>query len=275
MADSGYKNISRIDSKKKNMHGWYVRIFQNGKSHAKYFNDLKSGGKEEALHDAIEYRNQLEIELGKPRTERYFATSVHPNNNTGVPGVNRRTVKQKKRGKWYSWDVFEVTWTPQPNKLSRTTVSIQKYGEEEAFRRACAIRDEKMAEIYQTTKEPEQQEFQHIKWIEHNGKEILTVDYSNTPPASMPSITDEVTTLVNKWPDKVRLLYKIEGSDTVSEAIEHLNQTGKEVLPNTKKIAVVGVSGLRAQLFRAYSFFNRNSFTLFTDEEKALDWLTK
>jgi len=45
MADSGYKNISRIDSKKKNMHGWYVRIFHKGKSNAKYFNDIKSGGK--------------------------------------------------------------------------------------------------------------------------------------------------------------------------------------------------------------------------------------
>lgn len=258
------------------MHGWYVRIFQNGKSHAKYFNDLKSGGKEAALQDAIEHRNQLEKELGKPRTERYFATAVHPNNNTGIPGVNRRTVKQKKRGKWYSWDVFEVTWTPEPNKLSRTTVSIQKYGEEEALRRACAIREEKMAQIYRATREPEPpQEHEHIKWVEHNGKEILTVDYRNTSLVSMPPITDEVTALVNKWPEKVRLLYKIEGSDTAGEAIEHLNRAGKEVLPNTEKVAITGVSGLRAQLFKAYSLFNRSHFTLFATEEKALDWLAQ
>jgi hypothetical protein len=274
MADSGYKNISRIDSKKKNMHGWYVRIYHNGKSHAKYFNDLKSGGKEEALYDAIEYRNQLEIDLGKPRTERYIIGAVHPNNNTGVPGVNRRITKQKKRGKWYSWDIFEVTWNPQPNKVTRTTVSIQKYGEEEAFRRACAIRKQKMAEVYKATREPEQ-ENPHIKWIEHNGEEILTVDYQKFDPASMSPITDQVTTMVNKWPEKVRLLYKIEGTDTLNETMEHLNQASKEVLPNTEKVAVVGVSGLRAQLFRATSLFNRTSFTLFADEEKALDWLAQ
>lgn len=278
MADSGYKNISRIDSKKKNMHGWYVRIFHKGKPHAKYFNDEKSGGREEALSDAVEYRNQLEIELGKPRTERYIIGALHPKNNTGVPGVNRRITKQKKRGKWYSWEIYDVTWNSEPNKVSRTTVSIQKYGEEEAFRRACAIREQKMAKVYQTTREPEQEQEQtnpHIKWIEYNGEEILTVDYRKLEPALMPPITDEVTTIVNKWPKKVRLLYKIEGSDTVNETMDHLNHAGKEVLPNTEKVAVVGVSGLRAQLFRATSLFNRNSFTLFADEEKALEWLAQ
>jgi hypothetical protein len=274
MADSGYKNISRIDSEKKNMHGWYVRIFHNGKSHAKYFNDNKSGGREEALYDAVEYRNQLEIELGKPRTERYIIGALHPRNNTGVPGVNRRTTKQKKRGKWYSWDIFEVTWNPEPNKVSRTTVSIQKYGEEEAFRRACAIREQKLAELYQPTREPEQVN-PHIKWIKHNGKEILIVDYRKLEPASMSPITDEVTTIVNKHSEKVRLLYKVEGGDTFNETLEHLNRAGKEVLPNTEKVAVAGVSGLRAQLFRAYSLFNRSSFTLFADEDKALDWLAQ
>jgi hypothetical protein len=96
MADSGYKNVSRIDSEKKNMHGWYVRIFHKGQYHAKYFNDLKSDGKEEALQDAVEYRNQLEAELGKPRTERYIISGLHPHNNTGVSGVNRKMTKQKK-----------------------------------------------------------------------------------------------------------------------------------------------------------------------------------
>jgi hypothetical protein len=274
MADSGYKNVSRIDSEKKNMHGWYVRIFHNGKSHAKFFNDNKSGGTEEALVDAVEYRNQLEIELGKPRTERYFVNSLHPNNNTGVPGVNRRTVKQKKRGKWYSWDVYEVTWTPQPNKLARTTVSIKKYGEEEAFRRACAIREQKMAELYRASRKPEEiQIHPYIKWIAHNGAEILTVDFQNVTPSNMPPITNEVTTIVNKWPQKVRLLYKIEGVDPVNEAVEHLHRASKEVLPNTEKVAVAGVSGFRAQLFRAASLFSKSDFTLFADEEKALDWL--
>jgi hypothetical protein len=135
-----------------------------------------------------------------------------------------------------------------------------------------------MAELYRTTREPEQEQSQenpHIKWIEHNSKDILTVDYRELDPALMPPITDEVTTIVNRWPEKVRLLYKIEGADTLNEAIEHFNQAGKEVLPNTEKVAVAGVSGLRAQLFRATSLFNRKAFTLFADEEKALDWLAQ
>ncbi len=49
MADSGYKSISRIDSEKKNMHGWYVRVWFKGVMHSRMFSDKKYGGTEEAL----------------------------------------------------------------------------------------------------------------------------------------------------------------------------------------------------------------------------------
>ena len=101
------------------------------------------------------------------------------------------------------------------------------------------------------------------------------MDYRKLAPASLPVIADEITTIVNRWPTKVRLLYNVAGSTTLNETMEHLNQTGKEVLPNTAKVAVAGVSGLRAQLMKAYSLFGRSSFTLFGDEEKALDWLAE
>jgi hypothetical protein len=57
--------------------------------------------------------------------------------------------------------------------------------------------------------------------------------------------------------------------------MEHINQTGKEILPHTEKVAIAGVSGLKAQLFKAYSLFGRSSFTFFGNEEKALDWLAQ
>jgi hypothetical protein len=155
MADSGYKNISRIDAAQKNTHGWYVRIQFKGKSYARFFNDAYCGGSQEALQEAVEYRNQLEVEIGRERTERYLIGGLHPRNNTGVAGVTRTQRVEKKRGKKYIREVYEVTWNPEPGRVRRTTVSVKKYGEEEAFRRACAIRKAKEAKIYRATREPD------------------------------------------------------------------------------------------------------------------------
>ncbi len=274
MADSGYKNISRIDVDSKNTHGWYVRIFHKGVSHAKFFSDSVYDGEELALREALEHRNELEKKLGKPRTERYVISAPHPNNNTGIPGVIRKKTKQKKRGKWYSWDIYEVTWNPVPGRVSRTSVSIQKHGEEEAFRRAVAIRKQKLSEIVRATREPDDLH-PNIKWIFHHDARILRVDYHDVALKDMAPISDRVTTMVNKWPVKVKLLYNLEGIERANEVLDYLNQVGKEILPNTEKVAILGLSGFRAQLLKAYALFNRHSFTLFDDEKKALDWLTE
>ena len=139
MAKSGYKNISRIDDSKKHHHCWYVRVSWKKQSYAKQFSDKKYGGKARALQEAIAYRNQLERELGKPRSERLVLGAPRPS-NTGHRGIRRVTSTQRKRGKVYSWDVYQVTYHPAPGVTKRTSVSIKKYGEDEAFRRACAIR---------------------------------------------------------------------------------------------------------------------------------------
>jgi hypothetical protein len=44
--------------------------------------------------------------------------------------------------------VYEVTWCPEPGLIRRTSVSIEKYGEREARRRALAIRERAELEIY-------------------------------------------------------------------------------------------------------------------------------
>jgi hypothetical protein len=151
MAESGHKSISRIDTADKKMHGWYVRVWYKGKMHSKFFNDKFFNGTDDALKAAIEYRNELEEKIGKPRTNRVVVTNS-PRNQTGVIGVNR---VRKQTGAYVPYtaipnysDVYEVTWQEAPNTVRRTTISVAKYGEEEAFRRACAIRRQKEQQIY-------------------------------------------------------------------------------------------------------------------------------
>lgn len=148
MAKSGHKNISRINQPERKTVGWYVRVTFNNQQRSKFFSDHVHGGKEKALEAAIAYRNEVEGELGKPRTER-LVIAHNSRNRTGIMGVRRKTkVIKTKTGERVVNNVYEVTWNPEPGRLRRTWVSIDEYGEEAALRKACAIRREKEREMF-------------------------------------------------------------------------------------------------------------------------------
>ncbi len=148
MAKSGHKGISRIDCPEKKTVGWYVRVRLGNVTKAKFISDNKHGGREAALEKAVECRNQLEQELGKPRTD-WVVVGKNPRNSSGVVGVRRTVKKYKgKDGRVYLNEVYEVSWNAGREKRGRTSVSITKYGERGAFLRACAIRREKEQQMY-------------------------------------------------------------------------------------------------------------------------------
>ena len=148
MPKSGYKGISRIDSPAKKMHGWYVRVRYNNETRAKFVSDKLHGGRETALMKSVEFRDELEKELGKPRTD-WVIVGSNPRNETGVVGVRRAVKKYKgKDGKTFLNAVYEVSWNAGRERKGRTSVSIRKYGEAAAFRRACAIRRQKEQMMY-------------------------------------------------------------------------------------------------------------------------------
>jgi hypothetical protein len=150
MAKSGHKGISRIDQPERNTHGWYVRVHFNNKKRVKFFSDKTHGGKEQALEQAVLYRNEAEKELDKPRTNR-LVIARNPRNRSGITGVLRKTkVVRTDAGERLIRNVYEITWSPEPGRMKRTWVSIDEYGEEAAFRKACAIRREKEKEMYGT-----------------------------------------------------------------------------------------------------------------------------
>lgn len=138
------KSISRIETPKHC--AWYVRIYFEGAYVRKTFSDSVYNGKEDALREALEWRDQMELRMGKPRTDRSVRKKTIVDDR--VTGVRRRSMKDKKRGKSYLRDIYEVTWAPEPGKVWRTKVSVTKYGEEEAFRRAVEIRRQKEREYY-------------------------------------------------------------------------------------------------------------------------------
>ncbi|HEX8143785.1 MAG TPA: hypothetical protein VF553_14395 [Pyrinomonadaceae bacterium] len=150
MAKSGHKGISRIDCPERKTVGWYVRVRLKNVTKSKFISDKLYGGKEAALQKAVECRDQLEQELGKPRTD-WVVVGNNPRNTSGVVGVRRAIRKYKgKNGQIFLNEVYEVSWHAGREKKGQTSVSIKKYGEMGAFRRACAIRRQKEQEMYGT-----------------------------------------------------------------------------------------------------------------------------
>jgi hypothetical protein len=125
-----------------------VRVRLGNVTKSKFISDKAHGGKEAALERAVERRNQLEQELGKPRTD-WVVVGENPRNKSGIVGVRRAVKKYKgKDGKIYLNEVYEVSWNAGREKRGRTSVSITKHGEAGAFRRACAIRRQKEQLMY-------------------------------------------------------------------------------------------------------------------------------
>lgn len=148
MSKSGHKGVSRIDCPERKTVGWYVRVRLNNVTRSKFISDKAHGGKEAALVSAVECRNELERELGKPRTD-WVVVGDNPRNKSGVVGVRRAVKKYKgKDGTIYLNEVYEVSWNAGREKKGRTSVSIKKHGEAAAFRRACAIRRQKERLMY-------------------------------------------------------------------------------------------------------------------------------
>jgi hypothetical protein len=148
-----YKSVSRVDQAKRKAHGYYVRVVFKGQIYSRFFSDSVWGGKRGALSEAIRCRDQIEKQLGKPRTNRTVVTES-PKTRTGVPGIRRTLKHTGAKDPNSKSEVYEVTWSPQPNVLKRTSISIEKYGEEEAFRRALSIRERKEREMYGSTVAP-------------------------------------------------------------------------------------------------------------------------
>jgi hypothetical protein len=148
MATSGYKSISRIKRSKKHSPGWLVRVSFKGELHQKFFPNHDYPSPRAALRAALRWRNATEREIGKPRTDR-TVVSVNPKNKTGVIGIRLTTKPSQRSGKGKRRSrVYDVTWCPEPGVMRRTSVSIEKYGKKEAFRRALAIRQKAELEMY-------------------------------------------------------------------------------------------------------------------------------
>ncbi len=120
-----YLNITRMDYPKSQ--GYFVRVRWRGDARSKLFSDGVYGDRLSALAAAIEWRDRMNREMGKPKNGAPPAPNV---------GIHRRMRD--------GHEVYEATWSVN-GKRGRTTYSIKKHGLKEAKALAVAARQRAMA----------------------------------------------------------------------------------------------------------------------------------
>ena len=140
------RNITLIE--RQTTGGYLVRIMRRGKLHSEFFSFKDYSGKRKTLAAARQYRDELEHKL-RGISSKKRAQTLRANNTSGVPGV--RLVKEtdprwKSRPTYHCW---VAQWSPRKGVRKTKRFSVEKYGNEEAYRLAVRARKRGVAEMSQ------------------------------------------------------------------------------------------------------------------------------
>jgi hypothetical protein len=133
--------LTRIDDEKKRMHCWAVRIQRKGEVWNQNFSDLSFGGKVRAYRAACAFRDQI-LSLHAPMTRAEFARIKKKNNRSGIPGVCRVKCSDIAFGKPVERHYWVAFWATAEGGKCQRKFSIDRYGEQSAFKRAIKARRE-------------------------------------------------------------------------------------------------------------------------------------
>ena len=115
-----------------------------------------------------------------------------------------------------------------------------------------------------------------VRFITHQGKQILLVDLSNSSAAEVEKILRALPDVVTTRPrSSVLGLTDFTGASFNAEALRVLKETATFDKPFVKKSAFVGIENLPQGFSENVSSFSRREFPAFKTREEALAWLAK
>jgi len=117
---------------------------------------------------------------------------------------------------------------------------------------------------------------EHIRFITHQGKQILLLDVSNCSAAEVGKIFRAVPEVVTTRPcGSVLILSDFTGASFDQEAMRVMKETAVFDKPFVKKSAWTGAESFPRAFSENLSSFARREFPVFETREKALAWLAK
>ena len=115
-------------------------------------------------------------------------------------------------------------------------------------------------------------------WIEHRGHRIWFADYSGLAGETFVRAihdTQQAFTSQNRPDGSGLILNDIDDAVIDTPALSALKETGVNVEPYVKKVAVIGVVGLKRMFLNIAVRFTGLTIQAFESRESALDWLVE
>ena len=139
------RNISRIERETVGG-GFLVRVMRKGKRASRFFSDEDHGGKRNALVVAKEHRDSLEEKM-RGYTAKQLSQKERANNTSGVVGVRRVDETDYRWESKPTYGYWIAQWSPKQGVRKTRRFSIEKYGEDEAYRLAVQARKRGVASM--------------------------------------------------------------------------------------------------------------------------------
>lgn len=127
--------ISRLQSKRGEWWYWSVIFSRAGRVYYKNFYDVRRGGPEKALADAIAWRDEQLLAV-KAMSMREFCQIKRTSNSSGTPGVQFVRTRIQPLGYW------QARLKRPDGRTVAKTFAVKKYGEAQAFALAKAAREQ-------------------------------------------------------------------------------------------------------------------------------------
>ena len=114
-----------------------------------------------------------------------------------------------------------------------------------------------------------------VSYITHNNRKILHVDFKDIKDKeTVLNNLEDMVKFYKSATEDIYLLLDVRGTFTDPEVMDKLKNYGKTVFKGkSKKRAVLGVSGIKSLLLRAYSMFTNTDVAPFDDIEAAKNYL--
>jgi len=116
----------------------------------------------------------------------------------------------------------------------------------------------------------------HVRFITHQGKQILFTDFTNCAAETVIELLPEVQRIVIAQPPKsVLTLSDLTGAQFSRAAVTRMKEVAVFDRPYVKRAAFVGAESLPEVFYEALKTFSQRDFRKFKTREEAMDWLIR
>lgn len=115
-----------------------------------------------------------------------------------------------------------------------------------------------------------------VRFVTHEGKQILLVDYSHCTRQTVLDILKERERVVLAQPKgSVLTLVDVTGAQFSKDTVEEIKKVAVRERDRVKRAAVVGIESVPKVLFESLKTFAARDYHTFPTREAAMDWLVK